>query len=161
MSGRSGEILEVERRVSFRVDTIQFGRHTLMRFGIDQPIPREVELVHGPGCPVCVAPLEVVDKSSEMASRPDVIFVSYGDMLRVPGCLQFFSASRRMRRGGSRKCAAVESRHRNSECFLRHRQGFRRVVSLAGSAAGPGDRGEVMDELWTPACSRNPHDASR
>ncbi|HTR36895.1 MAG TPA: hydrogenase formation protein HypD [Bryobacteraceae bacterium] len=59
--------------------------HTLMRYGIDELIPPQVELVHGPGCPVCVTPIEVVDKAVEIASRPDVIFVSYGDMLRVPG----------------------------------------------------------------------------
>jgi len=59
--------------------------HTLMRYGIDELIPAKVELVHGPGCPVCVTPIEVVDKAVEIASRPDVIFVSYGDMLRVPG----------------------------------------------------------------------------
>jgi hydrogenase expression/formation protein HypD len=59
--------------------------HTLMRYGIDELIPKTIELVHGPGCPVCVTPLEVVDKAIEIASRPDVIFVSYGDMLRVPG----------------------------------------------------------------------------
>ncbi|HYL72880.1 MAG TPA: hydrogenase formation protein HypD [Bryobacteraceae bacterium] len=59
--------------------------HTLMRYGIDELIPKQVELVHGPGCPVCVTPIEIVDKAVEIASRPDVIFVSYGDMLRVPG----------------------------------------------------------------------------
>jgi len=59
--------------------------HTLMRYGIDELIGKQVELVHGPGCPVCVTPIEVVDKAVEIASRPDVIFVSYGDMLRVPG----------------------------------------------------------------------------
>ena len=59
--------------------------HTLMKYGIDQLLPPEVELVHGPGCPVCVTPLEVLDKAIAIASRPDVIFVSYGDMLRVPG----------------------------------------------------------------------------
>ena len=59
--------------------------HTLMRYGIDNLLPSEVELVHGPGCPVCVTPLEILDKAVEIASRPEVIFVSYGDMLRVPG----------------------------------------------------------------------------
>jgi hydrogenase expression/formation protein HypD len=59
--------------------------HTLMRYGIDELLADQVELVHGPGCPVCVTPIEVVDKAVEIASRPDVIFVSYGDMLRVPG----------------------------------------------------------------------------
>ena len=59
--------------------------HTLMRYGIDDLIPRQIELVHGPGCPVCVTPLEVVDKAIRIASLPDVTLVSYGDMLRVPG----------------------------------------------------------------------------
>lgn len=59
--------------------------HTLMKYGIDEMLPREVELVHGPGCPVCVTPLEVLDKAIEIAARPGVTFVSYGDMLRVPG----------------------------------------------------------------------------
>ena len=59
--------------------------HTLMRYGIDELLPRQVELVHGPGCPVCVTPLETIDKALELAARPEVILVSYGDMLRVPG----------------------------------------------------------------------------
>ncbi len=59
--------------------------HTIMRYGLDELLPPEIELVHGPGCPVCVAPLEIIDKALEIAARPEVIFVSYGDMLRVPG----------------------------------------------------------------------------
>jgi len=59
--------------------------HTLMKYGIADLLPPEIELVHGPGCPVCVAPLEIVDRAIEIAARPGVIFVSYGDMLRVPG----------------------------------------------------------------------------
>jgi hydrogenase expression/formation protein HypD len=59
--------------------------HTLMRYGIDELLPKEVELVHGPGCPVCVTPLEMVDRAIRIASLPGVIFTSYGDMLRVPG----------------------------------------------------------------------------
>ncbi|MGW6836896.1 hydrogenase formation protein HypD [Streptomyces sp. NPDC054949] len=59
--------------------------HTIIRHGIDQLLPELVELIHGPGCPVCVTPLEVIDKALEIASRPDVIFCSFGDMLRVPG----------------------------------------------------------------------------
>jgi hydrogenase expression/formation protein HypD len=59
--------------------------HTLMRYGIDELLPEAVELVHGPGCPVCVTPLETIDHAIELASRPDVTLVSYGDMLRVPG----------------------------------------------------------------------------
>ncbi len=59
--------------------------HTIMRYGIDELLPRDIELVHGPGCPVCVTPLETVDKAIALALRPEVILVSYGDMLRVPG----------------------------------------------------------------------------
>lgn len=59
--------------------------HAIMRYGLDQLLPDLVELVHGPGCPVCVTPLELIDKALVIVSRPDVIFTSYGDMLRVPG----------------------------------------------------------------------------
>jgi hydrogenase expression/formation protein HypD len=59
--------------------------HAIMRSGLDQLLPPEVELVHGPGCPVCVTSLELVDKALAIASQPGVIFTSYGDMLRVPG----------------------------------------------------------------------------
>ena len=59
--------------------------HTIMRYGLSDVLPREVELAHGPGCPVCVTPLETVDKAIALALRPGVILVSYGDMLRVPG----------------------------------------------------------------------------
>lgn len=59
--------------------------HAIMRHGLDQLLPSQVELVHGPGCPVCVTPLELIDKALAIAERPEVIFTSYGDMLRVPG----------------------------------------------------------------------------
>ncbi len=59
--------------------------HTIIKYGVDQLLPPEVELVHGPGCPVCVTPLELIDASLEIATRDDVIFCSFGDMLRVPG----------------------------------------------------------------------------
>jgi hydrogenase expression/formation protein HypD len=59
--------------------------HTIVKYGIDHLIPPEVQLVHGPGCPVCVTSLEMIDKAHAIARRPDVIFTSFGDMLRVPG----------------------------------------------------------------------------
>ena len=59
--------------------------HSIVKFGIDQLLPEGITLVHGPGCPVCVTPLEMIEKAMEIASRPDVIFCSFGDMLRVPG----------------------------------------------------------------------------
>jgi hydrogenase expression/formation protein HypD len=59
--------------------------HTIVKSGIDDLLPRLLTLVHGPGCPVCVTPLEIIDKAIAIASQPDVIFTSFGDMLRVPG----------------------------------------------------------------------------
>ncbi len=59
--------------------------HTIVKFGIESLLPKELTLVHGPGCPVCVTPIQMIDKAIAIASRPDVIFTSFGDMLRVPG----------------------------------------------------------------------------
>lgn len=59
--------------------------HSIMKYGLDQLLPESLELVHGPGCPVCVTSLEMIDKALAIAAQPDVIFTSYGDMLRVPG----------------------------------------------------------------------------
>jgi len=59
--------------------------HTVIKSGIDRLLPDEVTLVHGPGCPVCVTPLELIDRAVAIARRPEVIFTSFGDMLRVPG----------------------------------------------------------------------------
>src|SRR5947208_13338998 len=59
--------------------------HSIVRYGLDGLLPPEVELVHGPGCPVCVTSLEMIDRAHAIASRPDVTFCSFGDMLRVPG----------------------------------------------------------------------------
>lgn len=59
--------------------------HSIIRHGIDQLLPDQIEMIHGPGCPVCVTPLEIIDKALEIAARPEVIFCSFGDMLRVPG----------------------------------------------------------------------------
>lgn len=59
--------------------------HSILKFGMDELLPETVELVHGPGCPVCVTPLELIDRALAIASRPGVTFCSFGDMLRVPG----------------------------------------------------------------------------
>ena len=59
--------------------------HTLIKSGLDRLLPDEITLVHGPGCPVCVTPLEQIDRAIEIAKRPGTIFTSFGDMLRVPG----------------------------------------------------------------------------
>ena len=59
--------------------------HSIVKHGIDFLLPQAIELVHGPGCPVCVTSLELIDKAHAIARRPGVIFCSFGDMLRVPG----------------------------------------------------------------------------
>lgn len=59
--------------------------HAIMQYGLDQLLPEEIELIHGPGCPVCVTSLELIDQALWIAQQPDVIFTSFGDMLRVPG----------------------------------------------------------------------------
>lgn len=59
--------------------------HSILKYNIDELLPEKITLIHGPGCPVCVTPLEMIDKAIQIASRKDVIFTSFGDMLRVPG----------------------------------------------------------------------------
>jgi len=85
-------VLDEIRRVTTRPWTMMEicggQTHAIIRHGIDQLLPDELELVHGPGCPVCVTPLELIDKALLLAAREDVIFTSFGDMLRVPGSEQ-------------------------------------------------------------------------
>ncbi|MGO8765525.1 MAG: hydrogenase formation protein HypD [Limisphaerales bacterium] len=59
--------------------------HAIVKFGIDELLPEKITLIHGPGCPVCVTPVEIIEKALEIAARREVIFTSFGDMLRVPG----------------------------------------------------------------------------
>lgn len=59
--------------------------HSILRFGIDSLLPKDITLLHGPGCPVCVTPVEIIDQAINLASSPNIIFASFGDMLRVPG----------------------------------------------------------------------------
>jgi len=59
--------------------------HSIVRYGLDRMLPPEITLIHGPGCPVCVTPVEIIDRAVAIAGRPEVIFCSFGDMLRVPG----------------------------------------------------------------------------
>jgi hydrogenase expression/formation protein HypD len=77
------------RRVTSRPHTLMEicggQTHAIVKFGLDELLPPEIALVHGPGCPVCVTPIELIDKAIEIARRPDVILCSFGDMLRVPG----------------------------------------------------------------------------
>ena len=119
--------------------------HTIVKYGIDRVLPPEVELVHGPGCPVCVTPLEMIDRAHAIASRPDVIFCSFGDMLRVPGSRgdllaaqvagqrradRLLAARRRQPRGGQSRPAGRLLRHR-----LRDHRAGQRDGRLAGAAS--------------------------
>ena len=85
-------LVEAIRRTSTRPWTVMEvcggQTHSIIRNGIDQLLDGAVEFIHGPGCPVCVTPLEMIDRGLEIASRDDVIFCSFGDMLRVPGSSQ-------------------------------------------------------------------------
>jgi hydrogenase expression/formation protein HypD len=90
---RDGELAQQLAREIHRVTTRPWNimevcggqTHAIVKFGIDELLPKQITLIHGPGCPVCVTPLEMIDKALEIAARPGVIFTSFGDMLRVPG----------------------------------------------------------------------------
>ncbi|HUB18957.1 MAG TPA: hydrogenase formation protein HypD [Acidobacteriaceae bacterium] len=90
---RNGEIAqrvarEIHRATSRRWKIMEVcggQTHSILRNGIDQMLPAGVEMLHGPGCPVCVTPLELIDKALAIAAQPGIIFCSFGDMLRVPG----------------------------------------------------------------------------
>jgi len=90
---------EIERKVTrpwVLMEICGGQTHTIMRYGLDELLPKGVELVHGPGCPVCVTPASILDRAIQLAQREDVILVSYGDMLRVPGSkMDLFSAKAR------------------------------------------------------------------
>jgi hydrogenase expression/formation protein HypD len=68
--------------------------HSIMEYGLDQLLPEEITLIHGPGCPVCVTSLELVEHALQIAAQPDVIFTSFGDMLRVPGSSSDLNSAR-------------------------------------------------------------------
>lgn len=83
--GLLGEIRRTVTRPWALMEVCGGQTHSILRNGIDQLLPQGVELIHGPGCPVCVTPLAMIDQALAIAARPEVIFCSFGDMLRVPG----------------------------------------------------------------------------
>jgi hydrogenase expression/formation protein HypD len=86
LAGRlAREIRQIVTRPWTMMEVCGGQTHSIIRNGIDQLLPSGVEMVHGPGCPVCVTPLEMIDKALAIAALPNVIFCSFGDMLRVPG----------------------------------------------------------------------------
>jgi hydrogenase expression/formation protein HypD len=80
-----GRIRQVQQHPWVIMEVCGGQTHSIVKNGIDRLLPAGIELVHGPGCPVCVTPLEMIDRAHAIARRPDVIFCSFGDMLRVPG----------------------------------------------------------------------------
>lgn len=90
---RDGESARKLARAIYRITTRSHAimemcggqTHSIVKFGIDELLPPEITLIHGPGCPVCVTPIELIDKAVELAARPEIILGSFGDMLRVPG----------------------------------------------------------------------------
>ena len=79
------EIRRIQTRPWVIMEVCGGQTHSIVKHGLDYLLPASIELVHGPGCPVCVTPLEMIDKAHAIAARPGVIFCSFGDMLRVPG----------------------------------------------------------------------------
>jgi hydrogenase expression/formation protein HypD len=84
-AGLARKIAETTTRPWVLMEVCGGQTHSIVRYGIDRMISKDIELVHGPGCPVCVTSLEMIDRAHAIAGRPDVIFTSFGDMLRVPG----------------------------------------------------------------------------
>lgn len=80
-----GEIQRVQTKSWVIMEVCGGQTHSIVKHGIDELLPEGIELVHGPGCPVCVTSLEMIDKAHAIANRQEVIFTSFGDMLRVPG----------------------------------------------------------------------------
>jgi hydrogenase expression/formation protein HypD len=83
--GLAARVAETVTRPCVIMEVCGGQTHSIVRYGIDRMLPPQVELVHGPGCPVCVTSLEMIDRAHAIASQPGVIFTSFGDMLRVPG----------------------------------------------------------------------------
>ncbi len=81
----AGEIRKITSRPWNIMEVCGGQTHSIVRFALDELLPKEITLIHGPGCPVCVTPIEMIDKALAIASKPEVTFCSFGDMLRVPG----------------------------------------------------------------------------
>jgi hydrogenase expression/formation protein HypD len=89
--------LNIERPVQI-MEVCGGHTHSIFRYGIEGMLPKEIELVHGPGCPVCVLPMGRVDDCVAIAERPDVIFTTFGDSMRVPGSKKKLAAGESRRR---------------------------------------------------------------
>ncbi|MBW1994055.1 MAG: hydrogenase formation protein HypD, partial [Deltaproteobacteria bacterium] len=81
----SREIHRITTRCHVIMEVCGGQTHSIVKYGIEELLPKEIMLVHGPGCPVCVTPLEMIDRAIDIAGLKNVIFCTFGDMLRVPG----------------------------------------------------------------------------
>ena len=155
----AGEIRRIATRPWAIMEVCGGQTHSIIRNGIDQLLPPEVELIHGPGCPVCVTPLEMIDRALAIAARPGVIFCSFGDMLRVPGIargpvLREGRRGRRPRRllaarRGEARAAASRPRGR----VLRHRLRDHRAGQRDGGEARQASRGCETSRCSSRTCS--------
>ncbi len=138
--------------------------HSIMRNGIDQLLPETVELVHGPGCPVCVTPLETIDRALAIAARPGVVLASFGDMLRVPGsCGDLFAARSRgadIRVVFSSLEALTIARENPGKEVVFFAVGFETTVPgnamavLQASREGIGNFSELVSQVMVPPAMR-------
>ena len=132
--------------------------HTIVKYGIDRILPPELELVHGPGCPVCVTSLEMIDRAHAIASRPEVIFCSFGDMLRVPGSrgdlLQLKSQGQRRphRLFAARRREPGGGQPRPPGRVLRHRLRDDGAAQRDGRLAGPQAAARPTSACWCRTC---------
>ena len=83
VAGRIAELVEPNRKLKI-MEVCGGHTHAIYKHGVEDLLPDEIELVHGPGCPVCVIPMGRQDDAIAIAERPEVIFTTFGDMLRVP-----------------------------------------------------------------------------
>ena len=136
--------------------------HTIYRHGIEHLLPTSVELVHGPGCPVCVIPMGRIDDAISVAQAPGVIFTSFGDMMRVPGSTR--QSARCQSAGGGRPDRLLATRRapgrrRQSGAARRVlRRGLRDHFTLDGGnrAEGEAGRGHELQRLLEPRDDRAP-----
>ena len=133
--------------------------HTIVKQGIDEMLPAGVRMIHGPGCPVCVTPLEQIDKALAIAARPDVIFTSYGDMLRVPGsttdllALKARGADVRIVYSPLDALRIAAGAPRQAGRLLRGRLRDHRARQRDGRRGGRPDAASTTSASWSATCS--------
>ena len=162
MQALARSIRELARRPWTLMEVCGGQTHSILRFGLDELLPESVRLIHGPGCPVCVTPLELIDKALAIASRPDVTFCSFGDMLRVPGSSSDLLTVKA--RGGDVRIvyspldalAARSPAPRAQGRLLRGRFRDHRARQRDGRASSRGGVGSTTSRCWWRTCWCHP-----